>query len=48
MRRKVRRALFSVGDWLCARAGAGTAEGVTHPWLFEAGHQVGELGWRLR
>lgn len=48
MRRKLKNALYSFSDWLCARAGAGTDEGVRHPWLFEAGHQVGELGWRLR
>ena len=48
MRRKLRGALFSLGDWLCACAGAGTGNGVTRPWIFEAGHQVSELGWRLR
>ena len=30
-------ALFSLSDRLCA-----------HRWSFEIGHQVGELGWRLR
>ena len=48
MRRHLKLALFSLSDQLCAWAGAGTGEGVRHRWLFEAGHQVGELGWRLR
>jgi hypothetical protein len=48
MRRRLKLALYSLSDRLCARAGAGTAEGVRHRSLFEAGHQVGELGWRLR
>lgn len=48
MRRKLRNALFSLSDRICARAGAGTDEGVQHPWLFEVGHRVGEMGWRLR
>lgn len=48
MRRRLRCALYSLCDWICALAGAGTDEGVRHPWLFEIGHQVSELGWRLR
>jgi hypothetical protein len=48
MRRRVRDALFSLSDRICARAGAGTDAGVTHPWMFEIGHQIGELGWKLR
>jgi hypothetical protein len=48
MRRHLKLALFSLGDRLCAWAGAGTDEGVRRRRLFEAGHQVGELGWRLR
>lgn len=48
MRRRLKCALFSLSDWMCARAGAGSDQGVRHPWLFEAGHQVGELGWKLR
>lgn len=48
MRRRLKLALYAAGDRLCARAGAGTGEGVTRPWLFWVGHQVSELGWRLR
>lgn len=48
MRRKLKRALFSLSDWMCAHAGAGSDRGVRHPWLFEAGNQAGELGWKLR
>ena len=48
VRVKVKVTLFSLGDWFCAWAGAGTDEGVTRPWLFWAGHQVSELGWRFR
>jgi len=48
LRRCLKLALFSLGDRICACAGAGTDAGVRHPRLFEAGHQVGELGWRLR
>ena len=48
VRRKLKDALFSLSDRICACAGAGTDEGVRHPRLFEVGHQVGELGWRLR
>lgn len=47
MKRWLRDRLWSLSDRLCARAGAGTDAGVRHPWLFEVGHQSGELGWRL-
>jgi hypothetical protein len=47
-RRRLKLALFSLSDRIGARAGAGTSEGTRHRWLFEIGHQVGELGWRLR
>ena len=36
-RRRLMFALFSLSDRLCA-----------HRWSFEIGHQVGELGWKLR
>ena len=48
MRRRLQDALYALGDRICARAGAGSDEGVTHPWMFEVGHLVGELGWMLR
>jgi hypothetical protein len=48
MKTRLKNLLFSAGDRLCARAGAGSEAGVTRPWLFWAGHQVAELGWRLR
>ena len=48
MKRRARNLLWASGDRLCAWAGAGSDAGVTHPWLFEAGHLVGELGWKLR
>ena len=48
MRRKLKDILFSLSDRICARTGAGSEEGVRHPWLFEVGHLAGELGWRLR
>jgi hypothetical protein len=52
MRRRLRKrlvfALWSLSDRICARAGAGTDEGVTHPWIFEIGYLVSELGWLLR
>jgi hypothetical protein len=48
MKRQLRDFLWGLSDRVCARAGAGTDSGVTHPWLFEAGHQIGEIGWRLR
>lgn len=48
MRRRVRDVLWWLSDALCALAGAGSDEGVRHPWLFEAGHQLGELSWKLR
>lgn len=48
VKKAVRDLLWRTGDRLCARAGAGSDEGVTRPWLFELGHQAGELGWRLR
>ena len=37
MRRVVRDMLWRVSDRLCA-----------HRLTFELGHQIGELGWRLR
>ena len=37
MRRRVRDALWRIGDRLCS-----------HRLTFEAGHWVGELGWLLR
>lgn len=47
-KQRLRDILFRLSDRICARAGAGTDEGVMHPWMFEVGHQVSELGWRLR
>jgi hypothetical protein len=40
--------LYSLSDRLCHLAGVHSDEGVRHRRLFELGHQVGELGWRLR
>ena len=37
MRRRVRDALWNISDRLCS-----------HWPTFEAGHWIGELGWRLR
>ncbi len=37
MRRKLKDILFSLSDRICSRAGAGSDEGVRHPWLFEGG-----------
>ena len=48
IRRRFRDVLFSAADRICAFAGAGTGEGVTHPWIFEAGHRISELGWKFR
>jgi hypothetical protein len=48
MRRKLKDILFSLSDRICAHAGAGSDEGVRRRWLFEVGHLVGELGWKLR
>jgi hypothetical protein len=48
MRRKFKNLLFSLSDRICSCSGAGSVEGVRHPWLFKAGHLVGELGWKLR
>lgn len=48
MRQQLKTALYSLSDRLCALAGARSDEGVTRPWIFAAGHHVGELGWRLR
>lgn len=48
MKRTTRDVLWAIGDRVCHRAGAGSDEGVTRPRLFELGHQIGELGWKLR
>lgn len=48
VRARLRNRLWRASDRLCALAGAGSARGVTRPWVFEAGHQLGELGWKLR
>lgn len=48
MKRKIKTALFSLGDRLCIASGVHADEGVTHPWVFWLGHQAGELGWRFR
>jgi hypothetical protein len=37
MRLRARNALWRLSDWLCA-----------HKATFGLGHQVGELGWKLR
>jgi hypothetical protein len=48
MKRRLRVILFLASDRICACAGAGSDEGVRRPRLFEVGHLVGELGWKLR
>jgi len=48
VKRRVRDVLWTISDRLCGWAGAGSDAGVTRPRLFELGHQIGELGWKLR
>jgi len=52
LRRRLMSALFTVSDWLCHVAVADRADAYrTERWrraVFEVGHQVGELGWKLR
>jgi hypothetical protein len=47
-KRATRDALWAISDRLCTWSGTRSDAGVTHLWLFELGHQIGELGWKLR
>lgn len=48
MKRRVKMALYGLGDRLFIASGVHSDEGVTHPMVFRIGHWISELGWRFR